>query len=241
VSAHRALIANGVFPWFRSTPSRYRSGSLTSRLKYVAGLVKDSGAGCATFGELGLAECATLARYLPWQYDRAQGTGRGLWQAGINSCWSDPDTWDQPESGLGDFVMPSAGQTPPRTLLLAQLKAKTGTDTFTLGAFHETLTNAAGLAYVKAMVGKVDARPGNILLGGDFKRTGDSDDLAYMRAHKLVVHERTAGTPMACFTRGDITVQGVDHISRPKAFDHEYLVVDFTINSPATPAGKKAA
>jgi hypothetical protein len=237
VSAHRAFVANAVFPRFTSTPTRYRSGTLRSRCKYIAGLVLDSGAGFATFGEFGRYECGVLSEYLPWQYDRAQGGP----QEGLNSVWSDPDTWKQPESGLGDFVLPSAGQW-TRTLLLAQLSAVKGSDTLTVGAFHETLTNAGGLAYVKAMVARADKRAGDVFLGGDFKRTGDNDDLAYMRSHKYVVHERTAGTPMACFTRGSgIVVTGVDHVSRPRAFDHEHLVVDFTLNSAATAARKKAA
>lgn len=227
MTRHKVFIANGVFPRFTSTPARYRD--FGARAKDIADEVKDSGADCATFGELGQRECAKLAEHLPFQYDRAQGRGLGTGLEGLNSVWSSPKVWDQPEDRLVDRNLPSGGEW-QRTLLLARLILKGGDpadEFFTLGAFHETLGQAAGYSYVKAMVKAVGGK--RVLLGGDFKRTGDRDDLAYMRSNGFAVHERSAATPMVCFTKGSVPVSDVDHRRNTRLFDHDFLVVSFSI------------
>lgn len=234
MGAHKVFIANAVYPNFLSTPSKYRN--FTPRADNIAGLIRDSGADCATFGEMGFYQSQILANHLGsgWQYDRAQGSaGPGQVNEGLNSVWSKTSVWDQPEDRLHDWNMPSAGQW-QRTLIIARLIEKADPSAFVgLGAFHETLGNDAGLAYVKAMVSKVGAK--RVLLGGDFKRTQDDDDLAYMKARGFTVHERVSSTPMACFTKGAVTVTDVQHMTDSRCFDHGYLVVSFSL------AGKAAA
>ncbi len=227
MSSHKAFIANGVYPWFGSTASEYRN--FAARAGHIADLVNASGADCATFGEMGKEECLTLASHLPeWQYDRAQGKGSGHWQQGINSVWSKKSVWNQPESDLSDYDMPSGGQTPPRTLILARITEKADPTAFvSLGAYHETLGNAGGMAYVVALIARIGER--RVLLGGDFKRTDDDDDIAVMKKAGFVFHERVDATPMTCITQGNVKVTDVDHREDPRAFDHSYLVVSFTI------------
>jgi hypothetical protein len=222
VSRHRLFVANGVFPRFSSTPARYRNW--TSRAPYVAGLVRASGADCATFGELGRSECATLARFLPgWQYDRAQGGA----QEGLNSVWSKTAVWDQPEAGVHDWNLPSGGQW-QRTLILAKITERADPTAFvSLGAYHETLGNDAGMAYVVAMIARIGER--RVILGGDFKRTDDDDDVIVMKRAGFVFHERVDATPMTVITQHAVTVSGVDHVRDTRAFDHEHLIVDFSI------------
>jgi hypothetical protein len=227
VSTHKVFIANAVYPRFTSTPSKYRN--FPGRADTIADLVRQSGADCATFGEMGYYEARTLAQQLPgWQYDRAQGTGSaGAINQGLNSVWSKESVWDQPEDRVSDYNMPSAGQW-QRTLIICRLIEKADPTAFVgLGAYHETLGNAAKMAYTKALVQKVGDR--RVLLGGDFPRTDDDDDLAYMKRNGFTVHERTSATPMACFTKGAVTVTDVDHRTSTTCFDHGYLVVSFSI------------
>lgn len=235
MSRHKLFVANGVFPRFGSTPSRYRN-PFAPRARRIAGLVGDSGADCATFGELGRPECATLAGYMPsWQYDRAQGGP----QEGLNSAWTHTKAWSQPEAGLSDYSMPSAGQW-TRTLILARITELSDPTAFVqLGAFHSTLTNAGGLAYVRALIDKVGER--RVLLAGDLKRTGDDDDIALLKRNGYTLHERRSSTPMVAMTQGKVEVHDVVHKTDPRAFDHGYLVVDFSIYGAAPAAGKKAA
>lgn len=231
MGTHKVFIANGVFPRFNSTPAKYRDFS--ARSDDIARLVKDSGADCATFGEMGKPECLQLATHLDgWQYDRAQGRGLGTDVEGLNSVWSKMSVWDQPEDRLGDWCMPSAGQW-VRTLIIARLIEKADPTAFVgLGAFHETLGNVGGMQYVKAMIEKVGGK--RVLLGGDFKRTDDTDDIAVMTKAGFVFHERTSGTPMTCITKGAVRVTDVQHITNSRCFDHGYLVVSFSL------AGKSA-
>jgi hypothetical protein len=233
VSTHKVVICNSVYPWFRSTAAKYRD--FPARAGHIADLVNQSGADCATFGEMGYEECRELARHLPdFQYDRAQGHGSGHWIQGINSVWSKTAVWNQPESDLGDWVLPSGDQTPPRTLIIAKLTEKKDPTAFvSLGAFHETLGNDLGMQYVQAMIQKVGNK--RILLGGDFKRTGDSDDIAAMKKAGFTFHERVSATPMTCITKNAVTVTAVDHRNDARAFDHPFLVVDFSIPTGVKP------
>lgn len=232
MSTHKLFIANGVYPRFSSTPSKYRN--FDGRADDIASLVVKSGADCATFGEMGFNECKSLASHLSgWQYDRAQGKGKpGTVNEGLNSVWSKKSVWSQPESRVSDYNMPSADQW-QRTMILCRLieKAKPAkgyeTAFLTLGAYHETLGDAAKMQYTKAMVDKVGDR--RVILGGDFPRTDDDDDLAYMKKNKFVVHGRTSKTPMACFTKNAVKVKEVQVLESPKVFDHPYLVVTFSI------------
>ncbi len=218
MSAHKLFVANAVYPLFRSTPAKYRN--FGSRAGRIADLVKGSGADCATFGEMGKPQCAELAERLPgWQYDRAQ--------SGLNSSWTKSSVWNQPESDVSDYNLPSSGQM-QRTLLLARITEKADPTAFvSLGAYHETLGNAGGMAYVVALIARIGER--RVLLGGDFKRTDDDDDIAVMKKAGFVFHERVDATPMTCITQGDVKVTDVDHREDPRAFDHSYLVVSFTI------------
>jgi hypothetical protein len=220
------MVANGVYPWFGSTPSRYRN--FGARAGRIAGLLKASRADCATFGEMGRGECQQLAEHLPgWQYDRAQGTGAGNFQEGLNSIWTKASVWSQPESEVRDYVLPSGDQS-PRTLVFCKVTEKADPTTFvTLGAYHETLGNNAGMAYVMSMIAKLGER--RCILGGDFKRTDDDDDIAVMKKAGFRFHERVSSTPMTCITQHGVTVYGVDHRADLHAFDHDYLVVDFSI------------
>lgn len=237
MSTHKLFVANAVFPRFSSTPSKYRN--FGSRADDIAALVKKSGADCATFGEMGYNECKTLASHLSdWQYDRAQGSSRpGTVNEGLNSVWSKESVWSQPEDRVSDYNMPSGGQW-QRTLILCRLiekaKPKAGYESafVTVGAFHETLGNAAKMQYTKAMVDKVGDR--RVILGGDFPRTDDDDDLLVMKKAGFVVHERVSATPMTCFTQGSVRVTDVDHLENSKVFDHGYLVVTFSIADKLT-------
>lgn len=231
MSEHKVFIANGVYPYFRSTATKYRIGTFKARAKYIAGLVEKSGADCATFGEWGRQQCLQLAEFLPdWQYDRAQGKGSTNFTQGINSVWTKPAVWDHPESGISDYNMPSGTQTPPRTLILARITEKADPTAFVqLGAYHETLGNAAGMQYVVAMIARIGER--RVLLGGDFKRTDDDDDVAVMKRAGFKFHERVNATPMTCITQGNVTVTNVEHEYDLRAFDHGHLVVTFNIPS----------
>jgi hypothetical protein len=230
MSTHKLFVANAVYPHFTSTPSKYRN--FDGRADDIAALVKKSGADVATFGEMGYYQAKALAEALgsDWQYDRAHGSADpGKQGEGLNCVFSKRSVWKQPEDGLRDHNMPSGNEW-QRTLLLAGLtEVKDSTAHIFVGAYHETLDNAVGLAYVKAMVKAVGRK--RVILGGDFKRTGDNDDLAYMKAKGFTVHERVEYTPMACFTKGAVTVTDVDHLENSKCFDHEYLVVTFSIKN----------
>lgn len=234
MGTHRLFVGNGVYPKFRSTPSKYRD--FPARADDIAGVVRRSKADCATFGELGFYECQSLASELggDWQYDRSQGNGRhGVIGEGLNSIWTKKSVFDQPENDLRDCNMPSAGQA-QRTYIDCRIReVKDPTAHVTLGCFHETLGDAAKFEYTKALVRRVGNR--RALIAGDFPLTADDDDLAYMKQAGFVVHERSQHTPMTAFTRRGITVTGVDHVSDLRLFDHQYLLVDFTIPTGKVP------
>lgn len=234
MSTHRVFIANGVYPGFGSTPARYRD--YDARVGRIADLVRRSGADCAAFGETGYHQAQKLATALGWKYDRTQGSApAGRIGEGLNVGLYDTGPWDQPNGRVSDYNMPSAGQA-QRTLLVQRLVEQSDKAAFfglTVG--HSTLGNAGGLAYVKAMIDKIGDR--RVLVGMDLKRTQDTDDLALLKRSGFKVHGRTSRTPMVCLTKGKVNVLDVDYVSDARAFDHDALVVTFSLpNTPKDPA-----
>lgn len=234
MSTHRVFIANLVFPRFSSTPARYRN--FDARAGRVADLVRDYRCDTATLSECGFEQAQTLIRRLGWRYDRAQGSGRpGQPGEGMNVSAYNPHVFEHPKGRLSDYNMPSDGQW-QRTLLLQRIVEK-GDDAAFVGltSGHSTLGNAGGLAYVKAMIDKIGDR--RVIVGMDLKRTQDDDDLAALRRAGFKIHGRDDRTPMVCLIKGKVTVTDVEYVRDRAAFDHDALVVTYTLpNTPKDPA-----
>jgi len=235
VSTHRTFVANLQYPRFSGSPS------FGDRADDVARAVRARGCDSAVFGEAGYRECSTLSEQLKgWQYDRAQGRGRGVNGEGLNSVWSDPDVWRQPEDRLSDYDLPSFGQW-QRTALGARLEETGDPSAFCmLFAVHFAAVgsplaragaNRAKLAQIKYLRKKTGGR--RVQWMGDIPRTDDDDDLAYLKREGFRFASRSSATPLAVVVQGAVTVHDVKRYPHGSMFDHDYLVAEWSV------AGKK--
>lgn len=233
---HRTFIANGQYPRFTGSPA------FAPRAPNIAKVILAHDCDSAVFNEMGYRECVMLSNQPAvnhWEYDRAQGAGRGVPGEGLNSVWTNPQVWAR--SNLSDYNLPSFGQW-QRTALGVRLTEIDAGGFAKLFAVHFAAKGAplsaasadrAKLAQVKYLRKKnADSR---VAWMGDFPRTGRSDDLAWLTKEDYKTGYAASRTPLAVLVHGAVTVHSVTAFSHGSMFDHDYLVAEWSV------AGKEVA
>jgi endonuclease/exonuclease/phosphatase family metal-dependent hydrolase len=231
----RALLSiNCRLPAFIHPPES--PADTSRRVRLLADIINHSGAEVVTTAEADRTFLARIAREAgsEWSYQRAQGPdGRGLngvlWKGG----WHDHD--------LRDWNLPSRN-TWPRTCLLVRLIHDDGTDLWvgsthfspTSGDLPAVMANALKLEQVKLLDVQTKGKFYNLIVGADFPRTNDSDDLAYLRARGWTFAYRDSKTPQAVFHKKRVSTGPAQVIDTGQATDHPAVLVPFNIDRPVT-------
>jgi hypothetical protein len=234
VTTHRMAVVNGIYPGFGGPPmTAARADAIVRKIP--------KGVDVLATCETGAHGCATIAEALGenWSYQRAQGTTA---REGLNGVFWDQRAWDWQDKRAHDWTLPSAGQW-PRTLLLVRLAEVADPTAFVwAGAFHlaakgSPLTAAAAdrVKWIQShkLVELIGDR--RALIGGDFPRTGDDDDMRYLNSQGWTFNGRTDRTPLTTLKHGAVKVGGTTFVDGGALLDHDIQVTTFTVAS-ATPA-----
>jgi hypothetical protein len=230
VTIHRLGAVNCVYPGFGGPPMT------DARAERIAGLLK--GCDLVASVESGWRGCALLAEALgsSFRYHRAQGTST---REGLNGFFWDGDYFHDEEHW--DYTLPSAGQW-PRTFLMVRVVANDDPVEFvTGGSFHfaakgSPLSAGQADAVKWNQVHTVRKCIGNkrFIAAGDFPRTGDDDDLAYLRKEGFKINGRTDRTPMVSISRRAVTVTGTKIVETGSLLDHDIHTTTFTLPGKAS-------
>jgi hypothetical protein len=160
---------------------------------------------------------------------------------GVNGIFWDRRVWDFPKTKIDpagrfwDWILPSRQWT--RTLVVARLEEVADAGAFVwAGAFHYSAVgspygrseaNAAKLAQIKKTVELIGLR--RTLIGGDFPRTDDDDDVRYMKSHGWHLNGRTDRTPLVTMSRGAVTILETRVIESGSLLDHDLALVKFSL------------
>ncbi len=231
---HRMGVVNGVYPGFGGpTMTDSRAEAIVAKVK-----------GCDLLAtcETGRTGCAQLAEALGsgWSYQRAQGSSS---REGLNGVFWNERVWDWQDKRAHDWTLPSGGQW-PRTFLLVRLAEHADPDAFVwAGAFHMSAKGAPLSATAADKVKwtqshKIVELAGDrrCLIGGDFARTGDTDDIAYLKSQGWLFNGRTHRTPLTTIRHGAVAVTNVTFVNGGSLLDHDVQITSFTIPGKLNPA-----
>jgi hypothetical protein len=232
VTVHRLLALGSQYAGFRSSPP-----FTDAKAKATAQIALKSGADIISATEMGSAACSRFAHHLGghWSYHRAQGTAS---EEGINGLFWDERAFANPEGQIHDWNLRSHGQW-QRTFLLVYLVERGHPDLFVragtthLAATGQPLNRQGANAAKWDQVHQVRELIGGkrVLVGMDFPRTDDDDDIAWAKKAGLEFHGRTDKTPMVTVSRGAVYVTGTSLVGDGGVLDHLPNLTTFTLTS----------
>lgn len=229
MSAHRVTVVN--LEYFTSkTMSSGKADRIVDLIPKDTDLVVVCEAGASIRRTIN----AALNRERGGRWSR-KGARPGLGREGVNGILWDRRRWNFP--GREWFRTLASGGQWPRFLVMVRLEEVGDPTAFTqVVAFHlaakgAPLTASQADGVKREQTNALRAFIGNkrVLGAGDFPRTGDDDDLAYLERQGVKFHGRTDRTPLTVFTRRGVTVTSVRVIESGQLLDHDLVSAAFTV------------
>lgn len=164
-----------------------------------------------------------------------KGARPGLGREGVNGILWNRRAWKW--TGREWFRTLTSGGQWPRFLVMVRLEGVADPVEFVqVVAFHLAAKGAPLSASQADRVKRDQTNAlrdfiGNkrVLGAGDFPRTGDDDDLAYLKREGVEFHGRTDRTPLTVFTRRGVSVSSVKVIESGQLLDHDLVSAAFTV------------
>jgi len=166
-----------------------------------------------------------------------KGAADGMGHEGVNGIFWDRRVWDFPDAGRVRYKTLASGGQWPRFLVAVRLvEVEEPGEFLQAGAFHLAAKGSPLSATQADRVKRVQTDQlgdfmgdRRIIMGGDFPRTGDDDDLAALKRNGYRVNGRTDRTPLVSISHGAITVTGTRIVESGSLLDHDIHTTTFSL------------
>ncbi len=193
--------------------------------------------------EMGRSIRSTFGKALGSRWSR-KGARDGLGHEAVNGVYWNRKAWDFPDAKRVRYKTLESGGQWPRFLVAVRLVETGDKDAFIqAGAFHLAAKGQPLTADQADRVKRVQSTQladftgdRRMIWGGDFPRTGDDDDMAFLKTRGLTFNGRTDRTPLTTITHGAVKVIGTQIISANGLLDHDIPVTTFSIANKPNPA-----